>query len=160
MEAEFVSKTKKKRRMEELQSLGTALVGLAPARLDALGLPEPLARAVREARQISSHGARRRQLQYIGRLMRDVDPEPVRAALAEAAGGSAAARARQRRIEAWRERLVADDAALTAFAAEHAGADLQALRALIRNARREIAEQRPPRAQRALFRALRERLRD
>jgi len=160
MEAEFVSKTRKKRRMEELQALGASLVALAPARLEALALPEPLAVAVREARRITSHGARRRQMQYIGRLMRELDPEPVRAALAEAAGNSAAARARQRRVEAWRERLIADDAALTEFAGAHAGADLQALRALIRSARSEIAQQRPPRAQRGLFRLLREQLDD
>ena len=82
--------------------------------------------------------------------------KPVRAALAEIAGQSAAARARQRRLEQWRERLIGDDGALTEFASQHAGADLQALRALIRNARREIVEGRPPRAQRELFRFLRE----
>ena len=92
--------------------------------------------------------------------MRRVDPEPVRAALAAIAGQSAAARAQQRRLEGWRERLIGDDAALTEFAVEHPQADLQALRALIRNARREIAEARPPRAQRELFRVLRESSRD
>ena len=160
MEAEFVSKTKKKRAVEELQSLGAALVALPPAQVDALAIPAELAGAVREAQRIRSHEARRRQLQYIGKLMRGIDPEPVRVALAALAGNSAAARARQRRIENWRERLIAYDAALTAFAGEHAGADLQALRALIRNARKEIAETRPPRAQRELFRLLRACLHD
>ncbi len=156
MEAEFVSRTKKKQQVEELQKLGVALVDLPAARLDALGLPALLLAAVREAQRITSHEARRRQLQYIGKLMRKVDPEPVRAALALSAGQSALARAQQRRLESWRERLIGDDGALTAFAAEHPGADLQELRTLIRNARREIAESKPPRAQRELFRVLRD----
>jgi len=155
MQTEFVSKTKKKQLVQELQVLGAALVALAPAQLAAIDLPEELLAAVREAQSITSHEARRRQLQYIGKLMRRIDPEPVRAALAAIAGQSAAARARQKRLEHWRERLIADDVALTEFASAHAGADLQALRALIRNARREIAESRPPRAQRDLFRFLR-----
>jgi ribosome-associated protein len=155
MEAEFVSRTKKKQQVEELQKLGAALVDLPAVQLDALGLPALLLAAVREAQRITSHGARRRQMQYIGKLMRKVDPEPVRAALAMIAGQSALARAQQRRLEGWRERLIGDDLALTAFAGEHPGADLQELRTLIRNARKEIAEGRPPRAQRELFRLLR-----
>jgi len=162
MEAEFVSRTKKKQQVEELQRLGATLIALAPAQLDALALPAQLLAAVREAQRITSHGARRRQVQFIGKVMRKVDPEPVRAALAAIAGNSAAARARQRRLEQWRERLIGDDEALTElmrkFAGEHAGVDLQAMRALIRNARKEIAEARPPRAQRELFRLLREAL--
>lgn len=162
MEAEFVSRTKKKQQVEELQRLGAALIALPPAQLDALALPVQLLTAVREAQRITSHGALRRQVQFIGKVMRKVDPEPVRAALAAIAGNSAAARARQRRLEQWRERLIGDDEALTElmreFAGEHAGVDLQAMRALIRNARKEIAEARPPRAQRELFRLLREAL--
>ena len=156
MEAEFVSRTKKKQEVEELQRLGATLIELPPSQLDALALPAILVAAVREARRITSHGALRRQVQFIGKVMRKIDPEPVRAALAEIAGSSAVARARHLRLEQWRERLIADDAALTAFAGEHPGADLQALRALIRNARKEIAEDRPPRAQRELFRVLRD----
>ena len=155
MEAEFASRTKKKEHVEELQKLGAALVALAPAQLDALDLPAELDGAVREAQRIRSHEARRRQLQYIGKIMRRVDAAPVRAALAAVAGQSAAARAQQRRREGWRERLIGADAALTEVAAEHPQADLQALRTLIRNARKEIAEARPPRAQRELFRVLR-----
>ena len=156
MEAEFVSRTKKKQHVEELQKLGAALVDLPPLQLESLALPDVLLKAVLEAQRITSHEARRRQIQYIGKVMRKVDPEPVRAALAAVDGRSAAARAQQRRLETWRERLIGDDEALTAFASEHASADLQALRTLIRNARKEIAEGRPPRAQRELFRVLRE----
>jgi len=156
MEAEFVSRTKKKLQAEELQKLGAALVALPAVTLDALELPAELLAAVREAQRITSHEGRRRQVQFIGKVMRRIDPDPVRAAVAAIAGQSAAASARQKRLEQWRERLIADDAALTAFASEHAGADLQAMRTLIRNARKEIAESRPPRAQRELFRILRD----
>ncbi|TAK52740.1 MAG: DUF615 domain-containing protein [Betaproteobacteria bacterium] len=156
MQEEPFSKTKRKAEMHELQALGVTLLALPAAQLDALALPEALAAALREARRISSHEGRRRQLQYIGRLMRAVDAEPIRAALAAQAGRSASARARQLRLEQWRARLLAEDAALTEFARENAGADLQALRTLIRNARKEIAAARPPRAQRELFRMLRE----
>ncbi len=154
-DGEFLSRTKKKHAVEELQKLGAALVELAPAQLEAIDLPAPLLAAVREAHRLTSHEARRRQLQYIGKIMRKVDPEPVRAALAAIDGQSTAARAQQKRLESWRDRLIGDDLALTAFASEHPAADLQAMRTLIRNARKEIAEQKPPRAQRELFRVLR-----
>jgi ribosome-associated protein len=154
--SEFVSRSQKKREVEALQKLGAGLVDLPPAQLDAMALPAALDAAVREAQRITSHEARRRQIQYIGKIMRSVDPEPVRAALAAVAGQSAAARVRQRQLESWRERLIGDDEALTEFAAWQPRADLQALRALIRNARKEIAEGKPPRAQRELFRFIRE----
>ena len=159
-DGEIVSRTKKKQQVEELQKLGAALIDLPAVTLDALDLPAPLLAAVREAQRITSHGALRRQVQYIGKIMRKIDPEPVRAAVAAITNQSATVRARQKRLEQWRERLIADDAALTDFASEHAGADLQAMRTLIRNARKEIAESKPPRAQRELFRVLRDSSRD
>ena len=156
MEADIVSKTKKKREVEELQKLGATLIELPAVQLDALGLPAELLAAVREAQRFTSHGARRRQVQFIGKIMRKIDPEPVRTAVEAITNQSATVRARQKRLEQWRERLIADDAALTAFASEHTGTDLQAMRTLIRNARKEIAESKPPRAQRELFRVLRD----
>jgi ribosome-associated protein len=149
-----VSKTRRKQEMHELQALGAALVELPEAQLRALALDEALHRAVLEAKRISSHEARRRQMQYIGRLMRGVDPAPIRAHLDALEGNSAAATAHHKRLEQLRERLLADDAALTGFVAAHPGADAQALRTLIRNARREQKEGRPPRAFRELFRTL------
>jgi len=154
-DSEFVSRTRKKQQVEELQKLGAALVDLPPMQLELLALPDVLLKAVLDAQRITSHEARRRQLQYIGKVMRKVDPEPVRSALAAVGGRSAAARAQHRRLESWRERLIGDDEALTEYAGAHPGADLQALRSLIRNARKEIAEGKPPRAQRELFRVLR-----
>ena len=149
-----VSKTQRKKEMHSLQALGVELVALADSQLAKLGLPEDLAAAVREAKRITAHEGKRRQLQYIGRLMREVDAEPIRARLAALVGHSAQEAARHRRLEALRERLLADDAALTEYVASHAGADSQALRTLIRNARREQKEGRPPRASRELFRVL------
>src|SRR5437763_11477088 len=140
--------------MHELQALGVALVGLPETQLRSMALADDLLEAVLEAKRIKSHEGRRRQMQYIGRLMRDVDPAPIRARLDAIAGQSAEAAARHRRLEALRERLIGDDAALTDYVASHAGADLQALRTLIRNARREQQEGRPPRAYRELFRLL------
>ncbi|HYY61229.1 MAG TPA: ribosome biogenesis factor YjgA [Burkholderiales bacterium] len=154
MQDEPVSKTRRKKEMHELQALGVALVELADAQLDQMDLPDELGVAVREAKRIKSHEGKRRQLQYIGRLMREVDAEPIRAQLDAIAGQSAEAAARHRRLEALRERLIGDDGALTDYVASHAGADLQALRTLIRNARREQQEGRPPRAYRELFRLL------
>jgi len=142
--------------MHELQALGVALVALPEGMLQAMTLEPRLLEAVLEAKRITAHEGKRRQIQYIGRLMRDVDPAPIRARIAELEGSSAQATARHRRLEGWRERLIADDEALTAFAAEHPGADLQALRALIRNARKEASLGKPPHAFRELFRVLKE----
>jgi ribosome-associated protein len=155
-DGEPISKTKQKQAMHELQALGEALLEMPDAQLDALGLPEALVRALRGAKAITAHGAKRRQIQYIGRLMREVDSAPIRERLALLRGESAQASARHRRLEQWRTRLLEDDAALTEFAHEFPRADTQALRALIRNARGEQKEAKPPRAFRELFRLLRE----
>jgi ribosome-associated protein len=156
VDPEIVSKTKRKQEMHELQVLGAALVDLPDGQLRAMQLEPRLLEAVLEAKRITAHEGKRRQIQYIGRLMRDIDPAPIRARMAELEGSSAQATARHRRLEAWRARLIEDDAALTAFAAEHPGADLQTLRALIRNARKQAKEGKPPHAFRELFRVLKD----
>ena len=150
------SKTQRKRAMHELQALGERLVELNPEQLAAVALPEDLREAVERARRITKREARRRQLQYIGRLMRSVDPEAIREKLKAWDGVSAGETARLHRIERWRERLIEDDGALGALAGAHPGIDTQRLRALVRNAREERDAGRPPRAYRELFRALRE----
>jgi len=156
MQDETVSKTRRKKEMLERQALGVALVELPASQLLEMSLEDDLREAVIEARRITSHEARRRQMQYIGRLMREIDPAPVRARLEAISSGSAQSAARHRRLEAWRERLLAGDDALTAFAAEHPRADLQALRALIRNTRKEQRDAKPPRAYRELFRLIKQ----
>ena len=152
MSDEIVSKTKRKQEMHELQALGVALVALTESQLEFL---EPdLRQAVLAAKRITAHEGRRRQMQYIGKLKRGVDPAPIRARLDKLTGSSSQATARHKRIEALRKRLLADDEALTHFAATHPAADIQTLRALIRNSRKEHEEGRPPRAYRELFRLL------
>jgi ribosome-associated protein len=153
--ADKPSKTRRKKEMHALQMLGASLVELSAAQLAAIDMPEPLRDAVLEARRITSHEARRRQVQYIGRLMRDVDPAPIRAKLDEWHGQSLTATALMHAAERWRDRLLADEDALTAFAGEHSGRDLQRLRSLVRAARAEQAAGKPPRASRELFREIR-----
>ena len=140
--------------MLELQALGVALTELPESQVAAMGLEPALEQAVMEAKRMKSHEAKRRQLQYIGRLMRDVDAEPIRERLATLEGYSAQATARHRRLEAWRERLLADDEALTEFASQHPGADVQKLRSLIRQVRHDRDAGKPLRGYRELFRLL------
>jgi ribosome-associated protein len=146
------SKTRRKQAMHELQDLGEALVALDPPRLAALGLPERLAEAIALARRITKHEGRRRQMQFIGRLMRDVDAEPIRAALASIAAVSHEDRARFAAAEQWRDRLLAEEAALAEFVVLHPGADREDLARMVCDARAERAEGRPPHRFRALFR--------
>ncbi|MCE2898765.1 MAG: ribosome biogenesis factor YjgA [Betaproteobacteria bacterium] len=150
------SKSQRKRDSTALQDLGEALVALPAERLAAIELPEALSDAIHEARRISKFGALRRQLQYVGKLMRDVDPAPIRAALDALEGHSRSHTAWLHRLERLREQLVDADEGWDALAATHPGADLQRLRQLARNARAERAAARPLRAFRELFQALRE----
>lgn len=156
MADDAISKTRRKRAMHALQDLGKALIDLSSDRLAALELPEPLGEAVREAKRLKSFGAQRRQAQYIGRLMREVDPAPIRARIDAWTGNSRAHAAWLRDLERWRERLLTDTETLTDLARRFPGADLQHLRTLVRRARDDAASGRPPRHYRALFRALKE----
>ena len=153
--ADAPSKTKRKAAMHALQDLGEALVALEPARLDELELPEQLREAVRAARSIRAHEGRRRQLQYIGKLMRDVDAAPLREALDRLKAGEPSDRAEFAAAERWREALLRDDAALETFAASHPSADRATLATLVRDARAERARGGPPHRYRELFRRLR-----
>jgi ribosome-associated protein len=149
------SKTQRKKAVHELQDLGAELVALSEERLASIELPEPLRDAVTEARRITAHEARRRQMQYIGKLMRKVDAEPIRAALDAWRAKSDGHTAEHKRIEAWRERLLAEEDALAALKTEYPAADTSRLSALIRNAARERAAGQPPRSFRELYQALR-----
>ncbi len=142
--------------MTALQELGAELVALGRDQLARIELPEDLRDAVRDAQRFTQHEARRRQLQYIGRLMRDLDPAPIRAALDEIKGVSAAATARLHNLERMRAHLMEDENALGDIARAHPRADLQQLRQLRRNALKEQEQAKPPRAYRELFRVLRE----
>jgi len=105
------SKSARKRAAHAAQDLGEELIKLSDAQLEALGLPEQLADAVRLARRIPSRGGGARQRQFIGKLMRTIDPEPIRAALSARSAEDARATERFKRVEAWRERLISEGAA-------------------------------------------------
>jgi ribosome-associated protein len=151
------SKSAMKREMTARQALGQELVDLPKDALARVPLPEDLEEAVREARSISDFEGRRRQMQYIGKLMRQVDPAPIEAAMDEIRGVSHAATQRLHQLEQWRERLLGDEAALETFADRylHDAVAIGALRSLVRLARKERESSRPPRHQRALFQQLR-----
>ena len=153
------SKTRRKQASHDLQALGQALLELPDAHVATLGLSESLVDAIAAARRIRAHEARRRQMQLIGKLMRLNDVELARAAVAERQLGHARDSLALHQTERWRAELIADDAATTRFASEHPGADLQRLRAIVRNARKDAAnvpEQRSGRAYRELFQFIRE----
>jgi ribosome-associated protein len=150
------SKSQLKREMDALQALGARLIELGKERLAKIDMPDELREAVRDAQRFTKHEAKRRQLQYIGRLMRNLDPTPIQAAIDEVDGISAAANARMHALERLRERLLEDESVLNEIAKRNATADFQQLRQLRRNAIKERAENKPPRAFRELYRVLRE----
>jgi ribosome-associated protein len=173
IDADRPSKTSLKKAMHELQALGEALLSLPDARIDAIGLPESLRDAVRTAQRTRTHEGRRRQMQYLGKLMGKADKssvvEPVREAVAAFRLGHARDALALHHAERWRVELIADDEALTRWTAEHPGSDVQQLRSLIRGARKESetgptqapgAAPRHGRAYRELFKLLREVLAD
>lgn len=150
---EGLSRSARKRGVEALQKMGERLLTLTPAQLATIPLPDELARAVGDALKIKTHGALRRQRQYIGRLMRQVDVEPIGAAL-EALDQRGGADARQhKRLERWRDRLVSEGTAvLDAALAEFPRAERGILDRLVRQAVADTS----PKARRELFRYLRE----
>ena len=148
------SKSQKKRDSQALQDLGGELVTLSSAQLARIEMPEPLRLAVRDAQRITSNGAKRRQMQYIGRLMRDADAGPIQSALDAIKGVSAAAKAREQRLERLRAKLMASEQAVADITIAFPSADLQQLRQLRRNALKEQEQGKPPKAFRELFRAL------
>ena len=149
------SKSSLKRAMHDLQDLGAELVALSTDQLKKIDLPEDLREAVRDAQRFTKHEAHRRQLQFIGKMMRNLDPEPIREALDELKGLSAAATARMHAIERLRLRFLEDEGVIQEIAARHPQADFQLLRQLRRNALKEQQLGKPPRAFRELYRELR-----
>lgn len=156
------SKTQRKREAQSLQELGAALLELPEERLARLDLDEQLREALDAMRRTRGREAQRRQMQYIGKRLRLVDAEPLRRAVDDARALRVRGARAFQRVEQWRDRLLADDHALTEWMNAHADTPLQALRNLIRNARRERAElsaddgRQVGRYGRELFRLLRE----
>ena len=164
--ADAPSKSERKRRMQSLQKTGEALIELTDAELEAMPLPAPLLDAVQTARKLrNKHAAFKRQRQFIGKLMRDIDAEPIAQALESLAATRAGQTADFHAVERWRERLLSDEygRALTELMATHHVPDTQHLRQLVRKARDEQQDVGPnpgKRHRRALFAALREILAD
>lgn len=156
------SKTQRKKAMHDLQDLGEAVAGLSDARLASLleagHLDEPLAQAIHEYRRTRSHEGRRRQRQYIGKLMRRLDADPLREAVAAAQLGTARDSLALHQAEHWRDAMIAGDDAVTRFIAEYPNCDAQPLRQAVRSARRDSADvgERHGRAFRDLFRLIRD----
>jgi len=153
-DAERPSKTQRKRAMHALQDLGERLLELNRDQIARVELPPAVREALEAARTITAHEARRRQMQYVGKLMRTLDGDTLQQAIDRATGTARQSVALMHRCERLRERLLADDDALTTLLREHPQADAQWLRAAIRGARRERAAQRPPRHGRELYRWL------
>ncbi len=151
------SKSQLKREMTALQKLGEILVEAPRDRVKKVPMPEDVLDAILACQQITSHEGRRRQMQYVGKKMRTLEEAEVaviQKTVDSWRGASKAETAALHAIERQREKLLADDAALTALRDRHPGIDLQQLRTLIRNARKEQAEHKPPKAYREIFQIL------
>lgn len=146
------SKTRLKQQMHALQDLGEQLVSMSDGQLRRLALPETLFDAVVLAQKIRTHEGRRRQMQLIGKLMRGVDPTQIAESLGELAEHRQADTAHFHGLEQWRDRLLSEDTALTAFMLAYPHAELQPLRQLIRAAKAQGPEDK--RAYRKLFQSL------
>ena len=150
------SKSQRKREMHQLQALGERLVELNQEQIAGIPLGTELLQALEEMRRIKGREARRRQLQYIGRLMRHEDGDAIAAALERLRAGGIEQTRRLHQLERWRDRLIEQgDGALGELIATHPGADRQQIRQLVRSARREQELNKPPVASRKLFRYLR-----
>jgi ribosome-associated protein len=142
------SKTQLKAEADEKQALGEALLTLRADLMARLDLPDKLRDAIADAKKITNFEGKRRQMQFIGKLMRPLDPEPIREAINEQLNGSADLTLALHLAEQWRDKLIADDAALGTWLEEHPGTDSQQLRALVRQARKDAKPEKPGEAPR------------
>jgi ribosome-associated protein len=158
-EYERPSKSEAKRASDALQKLGEQLVGEARDRVKRVPMPEDVRDAILMCQTITNHEGRRRQLQFVGKKMRTLDEEEVaiiQRTIDSWKGASKAETAALHALERRREKLLADDNALTVLMGEHPHLDVQHLRTLIRNARKEQAENKPPKAYREIFQILKD----
>ncbi|RJG15330.1 ribosome biogenesis factor YjgA [Massilia cavernae] len=158
-EYERPSKSELKRQMSELQKLGEDLVAEPRDRVKRVPMPDDVKDAILMCQTITNHEGRRRQMQFVGKKMRTLDEEEVaviRRTIESWKGLSKADTAALHALERRRDKLLADDNALTTLLAEHPELDIQHLRVLIRNARKEQAENKPPKAYREIFQILKD----
>jgi ribosome-associated protein len=151
---DFISKTRRKKQMHDLQAVGATLVKLSPDKLSRIDLPEPLREAVLAAQKFRKHEAVRRQLQYIGKLMREVDAGPIVEQLNALEAPTRKQTAVFHVAEKWRQLLVDDPAKVAAFVQEFPEADPHRLRELAAGAGEEKGSGKPPRQFRELFHVL------
>ena len=153
----LVSKSQRKREAHALQELGASLVKLNKSALQQIPLPVDIHAAIMEAQHMRQHGALKRQLQYIGKLMRQCDIEPIRTAYDKVTHSYREDVQQHHQLEQWRDRLLANgDQSLEALLREYPAADRQHIRQLVRSANKETASAKPPKAARELFRYLRQ----
>lgn len=153
---ELISKSQLKREAHALFELGQAIVALQPANLEKVPMDERLRQAVDQARTIKAHGALKRQHQYIAKILRNSDVEPIQAAMDKIRLQASQADAVFKQCEHWRERLLTGgNDALQTFIERFPAVDRQQLRQLIRNAEREQKANKPPKSARELFRLIR-----
>ena len=151
------SKSVLKREMTELQKIGEELVSLPPGKLAKIPMPELLEEAVMLARRLKNREGKRRQMQYIGKIMRNVDSQEIQQKLASFHHQSQSFRQELHRLEQWRDRLIAEgDTAISELLLESPDIDRQHLRQLIRQANKEASQNKPPSASRKIFKYLRE----
>jgi ribosome-associated protein len=153
------SKSELKRQMDELQKLGAQLVAEPRDRVKRVPMPEDVKDAILMCQTITNHEGRRRQLQFVGKKMRSLSDEEVaviQRTIDSWKGASKAETAALHALERRREKLLTDDKALTTLLEEHPELEVQHLRTLIRNARKEQAENKPPKAYRELFQILKD----
>jgi ribosome-associated protein len=153
-EDDFISKTRRKKQMIELQKLGADLVRLSPEQLARIEMPETLREAVIACKGFTKHEAVRRQMQYIGRIMRDIDATPIAEQLASMNAPSRKQTALFHLAEKWRDEMLADVDATARFAQEFPEADARSLRQLCEKAAAERRADRPPKHYRELFHVL------
>ena len=151
---DFISKTRRKRQMHDLQAIGARLVALSAETLAHIDLPDNLREAVQDARRMTKHEARRRQLQYIGRLMRDIDAAPIAEQLEALAAPTKRQSALFHVAERWREEMIGDAGAIERFAKEFPVADAGRLHALAAAAIDERRRGQAPKSFRELFHAV------
>ncbi|HSW92813.1 MAG TPA: ribosome biogenesis factor YjgA [Gammaproteobacteria bacterium] len=152
-----LTKSALKRHMDALQKMGETLVHLSDTELRKIPLENPLLDAILTARSLKSHEAKRRQLQYIGKIMRNVDVEPIQLALEKVQNKSQAGKAQFHQIERWRDQLIAEgDVALEKFIEQYPDADRQHIRQLMRKAQQDVKKQKNTGGETELFRYVRE----
>ena len=155
----LISKSQLKRESHALTDLGKELVELAPSKLKTIPLSDNLQEAIALTRRLKTGSGRKRQLQYIGKILRTTDAEPIIAAMNALKLEHAHENVRLHKLEQWRDRLVEEgDSALGELLAENPDADRQHLRQLLRNAQREQKQNKPPKSARELFKYLRDNL--